>query len=374
MFINRPRAAANQPNQGILRNVQALRAFAAMLVMFEHFGKPGGIEAHYFLNEPALLSVFGHSGRFGVDLFFVISGFIMVATSWQSFGRQGASLEFLIRRCIRIYPPYWFVLIPLTAVFLFAPSHLTQFHEIHTNLLSSFLLLPQSGQQLLPVAWTLVYEMSFYLIFALLLTIQQRFIFSAMVIWFFLELLQWLLFHQSSNRYLNFLSEPFPIDFIFGTVVGLFYAKGMLRGSPVLYVLTLIAIIAIWPVGEMLGDMSPIIRVFVYGPPAALLVYTAITLETTARVSSPKVVVAIGNSSYALYIWHLPVLSVLAQGIASLHLRGIVWHFTAVFAMIVFMIAFAQGVYQFIERPMTRFLNARLTTSMSAARMLPKAD
>jgi len=102
----------------VLKNVQALRAVAALLVVLDHVNT---LLVHSDPNAKTLLSSFGYFGGFGVDLFFAISGFIMVTTNWNAFERPRAGVTFLLRRIARIYPPYWIVLVPIALAYLVAP-------------------------------------------------------------------------------------------------------------------------------------------------------------------------------------------------------------------------------------------------------------
>ena len=109
-----------------------------------------------------------------MDLFFVISGFIMMTTSWRSFRRDGSIREVLLCGAWCAFTRRtWLVLIPLLAVYLIAPDHFTGYHPVHPDLVASFLLLPSLGGQLLFVAWTLVFEMYFYAVFAPLLLLRR---------------------------------------------------------------------------------------------------------------------------------------------------------------------------------------------------------
>ena len=341
-------------------NVQALRACAAMLVVFEHLGKSNGIEAHYFVGQTPLLAAFGEAGRFGVDLFFAISGFIMIYTTWKVFGRTDASWKFLLRRCIRIYPAYWLVLVPLMIVYRLAPERLTQFHAVRTDLVASFLLFPQAGQPLLAVAWTLVYEMFFYLVFTVLLCFGRRHLPWAVSVWLVSEIILSLTLKNQINPYLSFFSNPFAIDFIFGLAVGYLHLTGRLRASfPVVAALGVICTgLAI--IGSHSGDMWVGHRVVFFGIPAAALVAAGLGLELSRGVCAPRWFAAVGDTSFALYLWHLPVLSALAQVIGRIHPRGMLAHVVLVTLMLAFMIGFARIIYSFAERPITAFLNNAL--------------
>ena len=104
--------------QNTLHSIQALRGIAALLVVVLH--SYVYLEARNIIPKvPTLVD----SGRAGVDIFFVISGFIMVLISGNSFGKPGAPQRFLIRRIIRIVPIYWFYTL-LMAILLFTLPHL----------------------------------------------------------------------------------------------------------------------------------------------------------------------------------------------------------------------------------------------------------
>ena len=138
-----------------------LRFAAALAVVVYHAGKHVAATGA----DPGWLFRAGEAVGFaGVDVFFVISGFIMFHTTRESAGAAAAA-EFLKRRVARIYSGYW-------PFFLFAAlvfSRARPEHFAESNLLTSFLLWPMPlNQVLLDVSWTLSYEMYFYLLFTVL--------------------------------------------------------------------------------------------------------------------------------------------------------------------------------------------------------------
>jgi exopolysaccharide production protein ExoZ len=127
-----------------LKSIQILRAAAALGVLLDHAGR--------WLDVAPIVDI----GAAGVDLFFVISGFIMVYTSERLFGQTGAPQRFLARRIIRIVPLYW-TLTAFAALVLFG---------FGPNTLGSYLFIPTHRGPILTVGWTLNYEMMFYSLFA----------------------------------------------------------------------------------------------------------------------------------------------------------------------------------------------------------------
>src|ERR1700730_5517211 len=141
----------------IVYGVQVLRAAAATLVVVFHIGRMIEIKTGLDIGS------WTHAGPAGVDLFFVISGFIMVYTMPKDF----SAWRFLLRRIIRIAPLYWILTIAyLALVILTARRHIPT-----TDIVASFFFLPardENGMIYPPIGqgWTLAYEMFFYVALA----------------------------------------------------------------------------------------------------------------------------------------------------------------------------------------------------------------
>jgi len=146
-----------------LNNIQVLRAFAAVVVVVFHTGY-----AFPFMRP---------FGSFGVDVFFVISGYIMARILDP---RTPSSGDFFFRRrVLRIVPPYWFFTILLFLVAMRAPQLMGATRASFTELLKSLFFIPfakTSGltQPLLFIGWSLNYEMFFYLALTLGLLLHRR--------------------------------------------------------------------------------------------------------------------------------------------------------------------------------------------------------
>lgn len=337
----------------ILRNVQALRAVAALLVVFVHLTV---YEARYLPGVsfiPPPLSNFGH---FGVDLFFVISGFIMTTTTWEQFGRPGSSLAFVLRRAIRIYPPYWLALLPVFFVYLRHPEMVNTHVAEHPDFAASFLLLP--GTQLLLVAWTLVFEVYFYAIFALALTMPRRRALGALAMWAVSIAVVALI---AGRTVLPTFTDPLVLEFALGIAVA---ALTKMRPVHPLAMIGVGAAGLLFVAGLLahgIGDMeSSWYRLTAAGLPWAFVVYGTVVLERQRSIRFPQALEALGDASYALYLWHIPVLAALGVVVRRVPHTGFLLHGIVLAGMLAVTIAWALLVYRFAEAPMTKALNARL--------------
>lgn len=152
-----------------LGTIQLLRFLAAVMVVIYHAIVYIGPDSK--ASFPETLYEYAWIGAAGVHVFFIISGFIMVLTSWNAFAAEGAMRRFITRRFIRIYPIYWIV-----ALFYMAAGSQEAIPLVidPASAISALLLVPGYGPAIISPGWTLVYEVYFYLIFSLILLFPRR--------------------------------------------------------------------------------------------------------------------------------------------------------------------------------------------------------
>src|SRR5665213_2734258 len=165
-------APAPEPSRTNFLTIQALRAIAALLVVLLHAFETWGERV-----DPAAPGVNWENGAAGVDIFFIISGFVMVISSRRLMAQAGGWLIFLRHRVVRIVPLYWL----LTTLKVLAVAVLGGV-VLRTSLdfgfvAGSYLFLPVTDsaghfRPVLPVGWTLTYEFLFYLLFAAALAMR----------------------------------------------------------------------------------------------------------------------------------------------------------------------------------------------------------
>ncbi len=337
--------------------VQGLRGIAAIAVVVTHLLARAAWEGAQHGGQSSAAPI---AGAAGVDLFFVISGFIMVYSSAGLFGKEDASAVFLRRRLIRIVPLYWactFAFFLLTWVTATRPSV--------AGLLTSLSFLPVDAAgagsppvPLLPPGWTLNYEMMFYALFSCFVWLPRARA-ATLVMATLAALVAVGQFCRPASHALAFWTAPIILEFAAGVAIA--WARPRLSGR---MALLLVAVAAAW---ELLLPLPPIAfgrpeigfhRLLLWGVPAALLVtatYNAPLTRYTARIAD-----FLGEISYALYVVHVPVILVLTPlwfGAAHLRSDG---GFVATGLLL--SLAVAWVAYRFYDAPVRRILSSRVAS------------
>lgn len=337
-------------------SIQALRGIAALGVVAFH---SLSIEQKYS-NGDSLLPDFFRLGQSGVDLFFVISGFVMVTVTKERFKINGESMRFLWGRLSRIYPTYWFYFLLVGSIFFLKPGwvNASQGHQI--DLISSFLLLPDNQLPLVMVAWSLIHELWFYLVFAVLLMFHERMLSMLLFLWAAIIIVVNSLFTLGDfSPGARIVFHPYSLEFIIGALVAVLiqdekFVKSSARDSIISIVLVPaigIPVAYVWDVLKQDG----VFRMSVFGVLYGFLIFSFVTLEKTKKIKVPKPLQAIGDMSYTIYLSHILVLSAI----------GRLWMLISVpYSLIdnalAFLIMFAAVVgygwvgYRLIERPIVQ--------------------
>lgn len=344
-------------------NIQFLRAFAALFVVFYH------TSAHYFAvggdNDGNIFSFMVQIGYVGVDIFFVISGYIMWISTKKLSGWSGVKY-FVFSRLIRIYPIYWIFLVFMV---IFYHHSLYNFDFLG----SIFLTFSTSSKLLLEVAWTLQYELYFYLFFALLLFVQKKFFIPIFILLFVIligiEIYATMVLdiynHNKFNAmstFWTFWTAPYMLEFILGVFIGYFFENYRLKSILILFILVLILLSSALYYQKYIIDSSlsegyylPQ-RVFFFGLSAMLLVSIAVELHLRKVQFSSKFFTTLGDSSYSLYLTHNIILLYLYQiglrdWIATHSSYPAIW----MIFIIGFIVAISVLFYRWVEVPMMRY-------------------
>lgn len=344
-----------------LKNVQALRAIAAATVLSYHVLYVLANRAGYAFIEPKV-------GACGVDLFFVISGFIMIYTAADLFGELGAPLAFLQKRIMRIVPLYWLCTTGVVLLLAFFPRLFATGSFDWTSVVSSyFFVLSQNSAGIgtvLQTGWTLCYEAYFYAIFALLLFWPRRFFWlSAAAI--FCGGIEFGRLHGEVAPWARVAVDPLLLEFYAGAVLGALFLRGFVMPAIAAVIAIALAIVAIIAARNV--DPGGWGRVIYWGIPCAVILLGAISLERKSLIA-PALLVILGDSSYSLYLTHPFVLPVFGKLGAAFHVAARIPAFVFASAAFVVAIIVAHAVYLLIERPMI----SRLSKALGLRRIRPE--
>ena len=334
-----------------LPSIQVLRAVAALGVMAAHLGSEGANRLGAANPLPNMWI-----GTAGVDLFFVISGFIMLYASEGMFARPGAPVAFFTRRLIRIVPLYWAATAATIAIFLLlrATQDLTA-----GTIASSLLFIPYARPDglLLPVhrlGWTLNYEMMFYAIFAVALILPRGWCVLAVTATLATMVLIGLA--TALPQPLAFWCDPIVLEFCLGMAIALAFRHGW--RLPRVAAVALIAL-GLLSMGVLSLTMPTLPRLVMWGLPAAAVIAGAALVAPAPAARRWRLLVTLGDASYSIYLVHALVILTLPVVVHKLAIDVSLWPWTYVAVVALAMLGASLAVYVLFERPVTRALQRR---------------
>ncbi len=310
-----------------LEGIQYLRAIAALMVVLFHLSSYAG----------ALLTRAAERFPSGVDIFFVVSGFIMLITS-----RRATPLSFLRRRIVRIVPLYW-----LLTVAIYAIAFPTVHRHAPVELIKSLLFIPYPDihgsaypMPIISPGWSLNLEMYFYVLFAVTLLAPLR-RGAVLILGVLFSVLIGL--HDSvaaHHSLIAFYFQPRIIEFWAGMAIGWMYLNGKAQAS------VLIAISSV-----VVGFAALVAFDLPFQLPAILVIAGVVCLEGAGRIPRWPLLGYLGDASYSTYLTHAAVIEAGYQVWRRLHLPDGV-----AFALVSLVVALGCGVlcYRFIETPLLR--------------------
>jgi exopolysaccharide production protein ExoZ len=341
-----------------LDGIQILRGVAASMVVFHHFclmlNEYGG---H---SRVAQYHNLGLVGAAGVDIFFVISGFIIVYTMMLR-ERPITWPQFALARIKRVVPLYWLFTLLLVGIWV---THKALKSMVVTPdlLIRSLFFLPltkytlgaaPSSHPILVQGWTLQYEAFFYLLCTLVIAIlgvKKLFPFVSIAV--VLSMVAARLIPSAPN----YLSDPLLLEFVAGTILGWLAATGLLAGLAHGRVLAWLAIsgatVALFLTSFLTDPFSA--RVWGWGIPGVLLVFGSILVKPSRSGILARPAIYIGSASYSIYLGHGLVTLFAGTLMKGGYLTGSGDGF--LFLATVGTIAATSLVYPMLEKPINRSL------------------
>jgi len=305
----------------MLINIQFLRLVAAMLVVFYHTSphvrSSGGDQGAFFAINDAM-------GFAGVDIFFVISGFIMAHTSAQAAGVRDA-WSFLRRRIARIYSGYWPFFLLAFPLFAWVNPVLVQELDLFKNI-----ILWPVFPLLIAVSWTLIFEMFFYLMFTVLISASSARrhlvlygLFAAMVAW---SVYSQFVRHAYAPGQLEYMSKgeyymfsPYLLEFLGGALIaGWMTRPGRVPGGVWLGMGSVLFLAGGWINLQYFGGnieegYTVFYRVLVFGLSSMMILAGLVRLDQEGIRAPVKFSLLAGGASYAIYLSHTLILVALQK-------------------------------------------------------------
>ena len=342
------------------RLIQVLRGVAALMVVAHH--------ATIMLSERDHLYVQTWiAGSSGVDIFFVISGFVMMISAAPLRRAAHPARTFLARRLERVVPLYWLVTTGKVVLLLLAPSlALNGLGNLH-HIVTSYLFLPSLSAEnrfepVVVVGWTLNFEMAFYALFAAALALRWRPLWAMAPLLLLVPLVPIpLLLHLP--RTLWFYVATVLWEFLYGMALALVVDR--VRRLPwiggVLLVLVGLAALLTWN--------SPGLsfwRGIFWGLPALAVVTGAVVMEDRFGAKTPRWALETGDASYSIYLIHTFTLPAVGFWIAGWPRSWAAEVPVALFAAVLVSALTGEVVYRSVERPVMRWFKGRRRTAVPA--------
>ena len=352
-----------KPLRRKLDSVQCLRALAAFVVVLGHVSAAARLNPEIF----GAVQRMRFPGGSGVDVFFLLSGFIMAFSSEHMFGSAAGSREFLLRRLVRIVPLYWSA---TTLALILAALGRRGLPGVPA-IAASFAFVPYDTMgradgfafPILDLGWTLNYEMLFYLVFAAFLPLRRSWCLIGVAV-VMVTLVGFGQAFAPTLLPLRFWSRPIILEFVAGMFVAWSYRAGWLAFQPMVRLL-LVAVSFVMLVSDPFhlstwsttpNDFS---RVGDWGGPSTLLLLAAVSGRTPLDSLPARLLVRLGDASYALYLLHPFVILVMLRVAATSFFPH---RAPTLFVPLTLLIACATAIlsHKWIERPVTVWLTRLL--------------
>lgn len=336
-------------HSGIFRNLQCARAFAALAVVGYHMG----------------VLPFGQAG---VDVFFVISGFIMSVVAPREVH------AFLRRRLIRIVPLYWLTTLGVFAIAVAKPQWLNSTTAGLGYLVKSLLFVPYVKENghwgpLNLNGWTLEYEMLFYLVIAgsmWFVRARHATTFAALALALFCA---YVAAGGPAGDVATHLGQPFVLEFGLGVLASRLLDAGIAARLPRFAWLTAAAAaLATIPLAATLsGIPAGFERVFWWGVPACVLIVAAVALDLRGWTIGSAMLARLGDASYSIYLLHPYVIGAASKIVGVRLDAGTGAGLAAVLATLAVVCACGCACHAWIERPMLAALKRWLPLKRRAS-------
>lgn len=294
--------------------LQEFRGLAAVLVLLYHahdtFLSPRNLGTSYNFCG----GIF-RAGYSAVDFFFVLSGFLMVHVHRREEGQPAFRKLFFLKRFLRIYPPYWGAVAILYPLWMFTPRLNGVDRDLSGGkLLETILLTPQGQSYLISPAWSLTYEVFFYLIFGLVFFLRRGAFATLGVAWFAAVVAAYASpavgSYLGANEWLGVAFGTRNVGFLGGCLVGYLAAVLSPRIKIPTFWIGLAGLVTIWAL-DIVDDRRTSLATFTFAYAAAS---SLIVLGSTAvNLGRRGWMILLGDASYSIYITHMAGMALMVR-------------------------------------------------------------
>lgn len=330
----------------VYRGLQTLRIVAALLVLVTHSG--------FYVSERLRSGfAFWRRGATGVELFFTLSGFVMIYSSTKLMNDPDGWKIFAERRIVRIVPMYWLAT-TIKVASLFLASH----YVLHTRFslfktIASYFFLPTRNidgqlEPVLGVGWTLNFEMFFYLLFAVALLLRVNVYKFVGIILTFLTLGAFI--RKPEWPAISFYLNPIVLDFFLGMIIArecLMERHIPKKLAPLMLIAGLFSLLVFpWPDWKL-----PI-----FGVSAAVIIWATASLEPNLHLI-PRWVLFLADASYVIYLFHPMLAPIPPTVLSTVHLP---FPALSIGCSIIMALLVGSLIHQYLELPVTNLFRGRL--------------
>lgn len=288
------------PKNQYLDILQLFRGTAALMVVLHH--TIGSIKYYHKMQYP-FLDYIAYLGKFGVDFFFVLSGFIITYSVYYKYNEPNSFGNYIKNRLVRIYIPYLPIGIFMLLIYTFLPGFSNSNRDIST--LTSLTLIPY-GNPALSVAWTLSFELLFYLLFSISFFSKKGWN------WFVLLWFTAIIFFTHTTfaslpflkiPFFRTLFSPYNIEFILGFVLAEVVVRKLKTSTLLLFLVLILAFLSFFyctfnNLKFFTHDVNILFSIVAF-----LSIFIAIRIPNF-KISKASVMMMVGNATYSIYLIH----------------------------------------------------------------------
>ena len=346
-----------------LLGLEAMRGIAALLVVLHHVAVTLALPKYMGLVIAAGILV--PLGRAGVDLFFVLSGFIIYYVHHRDIGHPQRLRHYAMRRLVRIYPTYWVVLLLVVGGLFALPSLGPDFDRRPRVILQSALLIPftRPGEfTIVGVAWTLSHELLFYALFGIAI-LSGRVGAKIFAIWLLCLVVARLL--PELPPPFNFFLHVKNLEFFIGMAIARLLLAGRMRADLGVLLAGAVGFVAVAAIERRGFDFQEAAPTLLYGIAAGVMILSLGALENQRRLSVvPRPLVLLGAASYSIYLIHFTVVVGLVK---AAHAAGVTGRAGIFLVPVITALATVAGLalHRSVERPVLRAARRQRETALS---------